>query len=121
MNQTIAPARHVHLDIELTPETQFHYRSRGQDARRVVLHRGDAITFTCGDRFSVQFPGPSPFQEAALPAHQETMLQSHEWFVTSHVRESVPFGVYPYAVEVRRDARAFQDHPEIVIESSDSL
>ena len=117
MNQTIAPARHVHLDLELTPEAQFQYRSRGQDARRTILHHGDAITFTCSDRFTLQFTGPSPFREAALPAHQETMLQSHEWFVTSHVRETVPPGRYPYTVEVIQGPRAFQDHPEIVVEN----
>jgi len=118
MNPTLTAARHLHLDIELNPENQFHYRIRGEDTHRVVLHRGDAITFTCADPFSIHFSGRPPFHEGTQHSHREAVLQAHEWFVTAHVREDAPFGIYPYAVEVTRDSHTLHDHPEIVIDSA---
>ena len=118
MSQPTAAGQHVHVDIELNPENQFHYRSRGLEARRIYLHRGDAVTFTCVDPFSIRFAGHSPFQETVLSSHQEGMVQSHEWFVTAHIRDDAPHGIFPYTVELKREVRVFQDHPEIVIESA---
>jgi hypothetical protein len=46
--------RHIHLDLDVDPERVFHYRSRGGDGHRVVSHRGDTVTFTCNDDFSVR-------------------------------------------------------------------
>ena len=61
MSQTVAPAQHLHLDIELDPRKQFHYRIRGRDGHHVVLHRGDTITFTCDESLSIRFVKESPF------------------------------------------------------------
>lgn len=116
MTPTLSATRHVHLDIELDPERQFHFRSRGQDGRRIALHRGDALTFTCSGPFSIGFAGPSPFSETAPRSHPETMLQSHEWFITAHVPESTPYTVFPYSVAVTAGDGTFEDHAEIVIE-----
>lgn len=54
--------RHIHLDLDVDPERVFYYRSLGGDGHRVMLGRGDTVTFTCKQDFSVGSPvlRPSP-------------------------------------------------------------
>jgi len=118
MNSTAAPARHLHLDIELDRENRFHYHSQGRDGRRVSLHRGDHITFTCGEDFSIRFIKKSPFDQTRLHAHEEAILRSHEAFITSRVRDDAPDGEYPYVVEVTRDQELLRDSPAITVEDT---
>lgn len=118
MNPTmILTEQHVHLDLDLDVEHQFHYRSRVRDGHRVVLHRGDAITFTCGDEFSIRFVGSSPFEEA-VPG-------SHRLLLTFHVRSDAPYGAYRYVLELMKNGESFtdpgggdaaRDNPQILIE-----
>lgn len=112
MNSTATAVRHVHLDIELDPQNRFRYQSQGEDAYRVRLHRGDTLTCTCHDRFSLWFVKESPFNATKMAAHREVMRLSREWFLTAEVREDVPDGVYQYVVEINREGRVFQDGPE---------
>jgi len=118
MNSTMAPARHLHLDIELDRANQFHYHNHGQDGHRVILHRGDGITFTCCESFCVGFAGRSPLEGQKLASRQDSLVQSREWFVASRVRDDAPHGVYRYTVDVTRDGQVFQDSLELVIESA---
>ena len=109
-------ARHIHLDLDVDPERVFHYRSLGGDGHRVVLHRGDTVTFTCKDDFSVRFTGASPFIASVLYARH--------LFITSRVRDDATAGAYPYTVEVVRGEQSVLDPvpgepggvtPEIII------
>ncbi len=119
MNSTMAPAgRHVHVDFDVDREHLFHYRSQGGDGHRVALHRGDSITFTCNEEFSIHFDGPTPFEELAL--------YSHHSFITAHVRPDALPGEYGYTVEVVKDDELVADpdtrqgtanRPAIVIET----
>ena len=119
MNTTMAPPeRHLHLDFDMDREHRFHYRSRGEDGRRVVLHRGDSITLTGAGDFSIWFTGRSPFESP--------VLHSRHSFITTRVRPDAPSGVYAYTVEVMQDDQMFTDpppgppagaRPEIVIEN----
>jgi len=118
MSTTSTPiGRHIHLDLDVDPERVFHYRSRGGDGHRVVLQRGDTVTFTCNDDFSVRFTGASPFTSSVLHARH--------LFITSRVRDDAPAGAYPYTVEVMRGEQSIADPvpsqpgavpPEIIIE-----
>lgn len=122
MNTTIAPVdRHIHVDLDVDREHQFHYRSQGHDGHRVILHRGDSVTFTCADDFSVRFEGPSPFAEP--------VLYSRHSFLLAHVRTDAAFGSYRYVVEVVKEdglvtdsgsAVVFGGLPEIVVEAEDT-
>jgi hypothetical protein len=119
MNTTMAPpGRHVHLDFDMDREHQFHYRSQGEDGHRVVLHRGDSITFTGAGDFSIWFAERSPFESP--------VLHSRHSFITTRVRQDAPRGTYAYTVEVMRDGQVFADpssrlpgegRPEILIEA----
>jgi len=55
---------------------EFHYRSRGRDGHRILLHRGDTITFTCGDEFSIRFVRSSPFEES-MPQERKLLIAAH--------------------------------------------
>lgn len=112
--------RHIHLDLDVDPERLFHYRSRGGDGHRVVLHRGDTVTFTCNDDFSVRFTGASPFTTSVLYARH--------LFITSRVRDDAMEGAYPYTVEVVRGEESVFDPvpgppgaapPEIIVENTE--
>lgn len=119
MNTTMAPAeRHVHVDLDMDPEHQFHYRSQGRDGHRVVLHRGDSVTFTCAGEFSIWFANRSPFEA--------TGLHSRHSFITTRVRADASYGAYAYTVEVMEGDELFTDpqagprgpaSPEIIIEA----
>ncbi len=111
--------RHIHLDLDVDPERVFHYRSLGGDGHRVVLHRGDTVTFTCKDDFAVRFSGASPFTTSVLYARH--------LFITSRVRDDAMAGAYPYTVEVARGEESMFDPvpgqpgaaaPEIIVESA---
>ena len=125
MNMTVstpmpeaAPAeRHIHVDLDVDPEHNFHYRSRGADGHRVALHRADSITFTSTGDFSIWFTDRSPFESP--------VLHSRHSFITARVRDDVPFGAYAYTVEVVKDEQLYSDpqpgqprqsRPEIIIE-----
>jgi len=112
MNRIPVRAKHVHLDIELDPRFQFHYRSRGQDGRRTCLHRGDTLTFTSADGFSIRFVKESPFEATVLESRRESMISVREWFATARVRREANDGIYPYVVALTRDSRVFKDSPE---------
>lgn len=129
MNSTLAPPKHLHLDIELEPTHAFRYWSQGGDGRSIRLQPGDTLTVTCAEPFSIRFSQKSPFGSRQLDAHRESMLHSHEWFVTAGVREDAPTGVYAYRVEATKEGRLFVDgaegesglcsNPEIIIGSAD--
>jgi hypothetical protein len=129
MNSAWAPTKHVHLDIELEPDQVFRYWSHGQDGRAIRLSRGDMLTLTCAQPFSIRFPQESPFGARRLDSHRESMLQSREWFITAAVRDDAAIGVYPYTVEATKRGRIFRDGqddremlrngPEIRIEDPD--
>lgn len=116
---TMAPTeRHIHVDLDVDREHHFHYRTQGREGRRVVLHRGDIVTFTCNDDFMIEFVGPSPFEEA--------VLHSRHACITAHVRPDAPCAPYHYAVEVERENELVTDPtsgvasetgPQIVVES----
>lgn len=120
MNTTTTPTeRHVHVDLDMDWEYKFHYRTEGRDGHRVILHRGDTITFTCSDECSIRFVGPSPFRE--------TILYSRHSFITAHVRPEAPDGFYEYTLEVVKDDEIFTDpepgrssgnNPGIIIEGN---
>ena len=112
MNLNPVRAKHVHLDIELDPRFQFHYRSRGQDGRRTCLNRGDTLTFTSADGFSIRFVKESPFEATMLESRKESMISVREWFATARVRHEANDGIYPYVVALVRDSRVFEDSPE---------
>jgi hypothetical protein len=112
MNGIPVRAKHVHLDIELDPRFRFHYRSQGQNARRTCLHRGDTLTFTCADGFSIRFIKESPFEATVLQSRKESMISVREWFATARVRDQANDGIYPYVVALTRDSRVFEDSPE---------
>ena len=112
MNRIPVRAKHVHLDIELDPRFQFHYRSRGQDGRRTCLHPGDTLTFTSADGFSIRFVKESPFEATVLESRKESMISAGEWFATARVRREANDGIYPYVVALTRDYRVFKDSPE---------
>ena len=112
--------RHIHLDLDVDAERVFHYRSRGADGHRVVLHRGDTVTFTCNDDFSVRFTGASPFTTSVLYARH--------LFITSRVRGDAVEGPYAYTVEVVRGEESVFDPvpgqpgaapPVIIIENAE--
>lgn len=104
MSQTMIPAeQHIHVDLDFDVQHKFHYRSRGRDGHRVVLHRGDAITFTCSDEFSIRFVASSPF-EAPVPAEPRSLM-------VARVRHDAPYGVYEYILEVRKAGQLFTDPP----------
>lgn len=128
MSSVLAAAQHVHLDIELEPDKVFRYWSRSRDGRIVRLGRGDTLTLTCAEPFSIQFPRASPFGARRIDAHRESVLHVREWFITATVREDALDGAYPYTVEATNEGRIFldgsedsrmlQNNPEIVVESS---
>jgi len=120
MNPTMAPAQHLHLDIELDRKHRFHYRSQGRDGRRMVLHRGDTITFTCEDDFSIRFVKKSPLESARLQSHEETILQSHESYLTASVRDDAPYGESSYVLKVKHGGGLFEDSGTIAIEEAGS-
>ena len=102
MNPTMIPTeQHVHLDIDLDLHYKFHYRSRGRDGFQLVLHRGDTISFTCGEPFSLRFIRWSPFYE---PISRE-----HKLLIIGHVRREAPYGIYEYILEVMKDNQRFTD------------
>lgn len=129
MNSILAPATHLHLDIELEPNQVFRYWSQGRDGRTIRLRRGDTLTVTCAEPFSIRFAQKSPFGARQLDCHRESMLHSREWFTTAVVRDDAPEGAYPYTVEATKAGRVFVDgsegqparreNPEIVIVPSD--
>jgi hypothetical protein len=129
MNSTLARPKHLHLDIELEPNKIFRYWSQGGDGRTIRLRRGDILTITCAEPFSILFPQKSPFGAGQLDSHRESMLRSREWFITAGVRDDAPDGVYPYTVEATKEGRVFVDgperqrtlhqNPEILVESPD--
>lgn len=112
MNSMLAPAKHLHLDIELEPNEIFRYWSQGRDGRTIRLHPGDILTLTCAEAFSIQFPEKSPFSARRIDSHRESMLHSSEWFMTAGVRDDAADGVYPYIVETIKEGRVFVDGPE---------
>lgn len=119
MNTTMAPPeRHLHVDFDVDPERFFHYRSQGGDGHRLVLHRGDSITFTCAGDFSIWFAERSPFESP--------VLHSRHSFITTRVRQDAPRGAYAYTVEVTQGDQVLTDppsgkpahaRPEILIEA----
>lgn len=126
MNSTSAPAKHLHLDIEVEPNQAFRYWSEGGDGRVIRLRRGDTLAVTCAEPFSIQFSQKSPFGARHLDSHRESMLHSREWFLTAVVLDDAALGVYPYTVEATREGRVLVDGPEghrmvpeIIIESAD--
>ena len=119
MNSTLAPGRHLHVDIELNPENRFQYGNRGQDGRRLVLQRGDAVTFTCSHSFCIRFATPSPLPETTLHSHQESLLHLQEWFITSQVRDDAPSGEFNYSVELAKAGQIFRDELQMVVVSTE--
>lgn len=117
MNSTMIPTeQHAHLELDVDVQHKFHYRSRGRDGHRVVVHRGDTITFTCSDSFSIRFVRSSPFEES-MPHERKSL-------VAAHVRGDAPYGVYEYVLQVMKDGQLFTDpkggdtlSPQIVIET----
>ena len=102
MNPTMIPTeQHVHLDLDLDLHHRFHYRSRGRDGFRLDLHRGDTISFTCTEPFSVRFMRWSPFYEPM--SCERTLL------IIGHVRREAPYGIYEYMLEVMKDNQLFTD------------
>jgi hypothetical protein len=90
MNSTMIPTeQHMHLDLDLDVQHKFHYRSRGREGHRVVLHRGDTMTLTYADEFSIPFVRPSPFEES--------MPRERRLLIAAHVRHDAPSGVYEYS------------------------
>ena len=132
MNPTMHPVKttpqHVHLDIELDPQNRFHYHSQDREGHRLVLHRGDTLTLSHPDRFSIHFANRSPFDALNLESHPETLLRSGESFITACVRNNADYVKYQYTVKVSRRDRTFEDtpqgvsiledDPEILIEST---
>jgi len=114
MGTITTPAeRHVHLDLDVDRERHFHYRSQGHDGHRVILHRGDSVTFTCGDEFSIRFDDLSPFEDP--------VLHSRHCFLTAHVKSDALPREYEYTVEVEKGDDVIVDSdagPEIVIEAT---
>ena len=117
MNPIMIPtAQHVHVDLDLDTQQTFHYRSRGQDARRLVLHRSDSVTFTCSDTFSLRFIRWSPLEEP-IPGDQRP-------FVTAKIRSDAAYGIYEYSVRILKQGQLFtdpgadrKDAPQLIIQA----
>ncbi|GEM_PF-2467580 len=108
-----AQPKHVHLHIDLDPETEvFQYRAV-VNGEQTVLHRGDSMTFRSQDRFSISFDSDSPF----LPTGEnliEAQFESGEWIIPACVRDDAEYRSYPYTVRMSKLGRTFLDQPEQV-------
>jgi hypothetical protein len=118
MNQIMIPTeQHVHVDLDLDAQQMLHYRSRGEDARRLVLHRGDTVTFSCSDLFSLRFIRWSPV-EGLIPGDQRPL-------VTAKVKGDAAYGIYEYAVRILKQGQLFtdpvsdrRDAPQLIIQAA---
>lgn len=118
------PAKHVHLHIDVDPETErFQYKAI-YPGERTTLRHSDSITFRSNNPFTIQFDGGSPFtpNDTAFIAH----LDSGEWILPLHVRDNAEPRSYPYTVRMTTLGRTFehegqevhvlQSDPEIILE-----
>lgn len=105
--------KHVHLHIDLDPESDvFQYRAV-VNGEHTTLRRGDYITFRSRDSFSIQFESDSPF----VPLEDrliEAQSESGEWIISAQVRGDAELQSYPYTVRMTKFGQVYQDQPEQV-------
>jgi hypothetical protein len=102
----------VHLHIDVDAETErFQYKAIFP-GERITLRHTDSITFRSKYPFTIQFDGGSPFvpNDKSFIAH----LDSGEWIIPLHVRDSADPGSYPYAVRMTTLGRTFEHEGERV-------
>lgn len=116
--------KHVHLHIEVDPQTSHFQYKAIYLGEQTLLRHSDSITFRSNNPFTIQLESGSPFtpNDSSYTAH----LDSGEWILPLQVRDDAAPRSYHYTVRMTTLGRTFehegqgvhvlQDDPEIILE-----